>query len=193
MIYFIRHGQTDWNINRCIQGTTDVPLNAVGRAQARALCPEMQALKLDKIITSDLKRAWETAEILNQEIQVPIITDNRLREIHFGQWEGRSVSDLSDSVWHQFFRHPEQVGSEPLTEAFERIKSFFDTTDLSRNTLIVTHSGALRIIAYYLNYPDAKIFDFERYVPYARLSFRNTSLLSVNKDGQLAYLMPEAV
>lgn len=191
MIYLIRHGQTDWNTARRIQGTTDVPLNVVGREQTLLLLPEIKTLKLDKIFVSNLRRAQETAEILNREIQVPIVTDERLREVCFGEWEGRSVLDLSDSVWHQFYRHPDQIGSEPLTEVFKRVKSFFETTDLSQNTLIVTHSGTLRIMAYYWEHP--KSFDFETYVPFSRVSFRNTSLLYPDKNGRLSYFESEGV
>ncbi|MBQ7413746.1 MAG: histidine phosphatase family protein [Alphaproteobacteria bacterium] len=191
MIYLIRHGQTDWNTARRIQGTTDVPLNAVGQKQALTLLPEIKALKLDRIFVSNLKRARETAEILNREIQVPIIADDRLREISFGKWEGRSVLDLSDSVWHQFYQHPEQIGSEPLINVFQRVKSFFEATDLSRNTLIVTHSGTLRIMAYYWEHPES--FDFKTYIPFSRVSFRNTSLLCPDENGRLSYFESEGI
>lgn len=66
MIYLVRHGQTDWNIEHRIQGQTDVPLNATGRAQAVELSEKLSNFNIQKIISSDLSRAKETAEIINR-------------------------------------------------------------------------------------------------------------------------------
>ena len=65
MIYLVRHGQTDWNIEKKTQGHTDIPLNGTGKRQAEELAEKIADLKIDRIISSDLLRARETAEIMN--------------------------------------------------------------------------------------------------------------------------------
>jgi len=91
-IWFIRHGQTDWNVQRRIQGATDRELNGTGRRQAERLRDRLQGLSFDAVWSSDLKRARETAEIA-----FPgriINTDARLREMHAGEHEGIVVAEL---------------------------------------------------------------------------------------------------
>ena len=67
MLYFIRHGQTDWNLERKIQGCTDIPLNEKGVLDAEAAAEKVAEIKWDRIISSPLSRARQTAEILNKK------------------------------------------------------------------------------------------------------------------------------
>ena len=91
MIYLIRHGQTNWNAERKIQGQTDIPLNQIGQQQAKDVSEEISKLKIDKIFSSDLLRARETAEIINEKIGAKIEYDKRLREVNYGNYEGIHV------------------------------------------------------------------------------------------------------
>ena len=84
MIYIIRHGQTDWNIENRTQGQTDISLNANGIKQAELITKKIENLKIDNIISSDLKRAYMTAQIINKKFNKTIKTDKRLREFCFG-------------------------------------------------------------------------------------------------------------
>lgn len=85
---FVRHGQTDWNVEGRIQGHTDVPLNAEGIRQAGAICQTLLADHVDYVISSPLTRALKTAAYIAETHQRPIHIDNRLKERSFGSFEG---------------------------------------------------------------------------------------------------------
>ena len=126
MIYLIRHGQTDWNLEKKTQGHTDISLNENGKEQAKLVSRIISNYKIDKIYSSDLLRAKETAEIINENFGLNIILDNRLREINYGDLEGVPRPTLSQDVWDVFNNNPEKLNAEPIISVFNRIKSFFE-------------------------------------------------------------------
>lgn len=87
-LILIRHGQTEWNATGRWQGQADPPLNVVGRAQAQATALELMSQHIDVLISSDLTRARETAEIIGASIGLPVSLEPRLREINLGEWQG---------------------------------------------------------------------------------------------------------
>jgi probable phosphoglycerate mutase len=87
-LLLIRHGETDWNAEHRWQGHADVPLNARGRDQAKALAEELAPEGVDAIYASDLSRARDTAEIVGERLGVPVVLDPDLREIDVGSWDG---------------------------------------------------------------------------------------------------------
>ncbi len=91
---FIRHGQTDYNKNDQWQGSTDNVLNETGIAQAKEAAKKLKGEKFDLIISSPLKRAKKTAEIINEILDLEIVYEENLREQHYGDWEGRNADDL---------------------------------------------------------------------------------------------------
>jgi broad specificity phosphatase PhoE len=91
---FVRHGQTDWNIDDRLQGLIDVPLNATGLDQAQAICKKLLAEHVDVIVSSPLIRALKTASFIAETHQRPIHIDSRLTERNFGAWEGRLGADV---------------------------------------------------------------------------------------------------
>ncbi len=95
-LYFFRHGQTDWNLEGRIQGKNDVPLNDTGRAQAHRLVRPLSRVKIQALISSDLSRARETAEIVagQMQVQCEIKLDSRLREAGFGKVEGMTRQEV---------------------------------------------------------------------------------------------------
>ncbi|MDC0980150.1 histidine phosphatase family protein [Bdellovibrionales bacterium] len=91
-LYIFRHGQTDWNKRGRLQGHTDTVLNATGEEQAQLLGDKLNGLKLQVILSSDLQRAVQTAEIATGG-DVPIVTSEKLREADLGVAEGRFKTD----------------------------------------------------------------------------------------------------
>lgn len=162
MIYLIRHGQTDWNIEKKTQGHSDIPLNERGREQARSLSLIVSELGIDSIISSDLLRARETAEIINKKTGVSLEFDQRLRELNYGDLEGIPRHTLDPSIWDVFNDSPEKLNAEPFAKVFNRIKHMFDELSNKKgNILVVTHGGPLRMIMYYANFRD--YFDKKEY------------------------------
>ncbi len=94
-LYLIRHGETDWNAEKRLQGSIDTELNAVGRAQAEAFIPSLESVGITLIYSSNLKRALQTAEILAHALAVPLSVDERLRECSFGTIEGLTLDELA--------------------------------------------------------------------------------------------------
>ncbi len=93
-LYLIRHGKSTWNQTGRIQGQTDIPLSDEGVKQAEALAKRLKSWKFDRVYSSDLQRAKQTAEFVYPKLE--IILDARLREIHLGKFEGRTWNDMTD-------------------------------------------------------------------------------------------------
>lgn len=108
-----RHGRTAWNFERRAQGQTDVPLDTVGIAQAQEAAPRLAALGPSFIWSSDLSRAWRTAEELASITGLTVVPDERLREIHLGDRQGLTVDEIKRSMPHVWAAV--QSGLEPST------------------------------------------------------------------------------
>ncbi|HEX2859939.1 MAG TPA: histidine phosphatase family protein [Alphaproteobacteria bacterium] len=91
---FVRHGQTDWNVEGRVQGHTDVPLNAEGVRQAASICQTLLENHVDYVISSPLTRALKTAAYIAETHQKPIHIDSRLKERTFGSYEGQRTDEL---------------------------------------------------------------------------------------------------
>ena len=151
ILYLIRHGQTDWNKGRKLQGRTDIPLNENGRAVAELTKEGFKEIPFDMAYTSPLKRARETAEIILSGRDIPIVDDERIIEVNFGEYEGCDF-DLPDEYIQNFFSAPEKYfsihGTETMESIFERMRSFLQdlcqNDDLKDKTILVsTHGAAL--------------------------------------------------
>jgi probable phosphoglycerate mutase len=145
----MRHGRTDWNVRHKIQGRTDIPLNDEGREMAKTAGKECQNIHFDLCYSSPLIRARETAELVLQGRDIPIICDERLREMSFGIYEGIENSfQIPDCPVNELFWNPAQYvaveGGESLEELYERTGSFLKqvvapTLDAGKDILIVGH------------------------------------------------------
>lgn len=134
MLYIIRHGKTDWNEERRMQGRTDIPLNENGRQMAREAAKEYGYINFDICYSSPLKRARETAEILLEGRNIPIIADDRLLEMGFGEYEGTGKDDRpEDSPITDFFEAPEKYQADKGAETFEEL--FRRTGDFLENVV----------------------------------------------------------
>jgi broad specificity phosphatase PhoE len=90
----VRHGRTAWNAKRRFQGRTDVPLDAEGLAQARALAAHLSRERFSISLSSDLSRAADTAEAIGASCGVLVEPEPRLREMRFGEWEGLTWNEI---------------------------------------------------------------------------------------------------
>ena len=102
-LVLIRHGQTDWNATGRWQGQADPPLNEAGRIQARQTALELQAQRSDALISSDLRRAQETAAIIAEALGLEVTLEPRLREVNLGDWQGL-YSDEIRARWPEEMR-----------------------------------------------------------------------------------------
>jgi len=92
--YFLRHGETDWNLQGRMQGHTDIPLNATGEAQAVRAAQALLGLGITRIVSSPLIRAHHTATVAANALQVPLILDEALKERTFGSFEGQVTAEV---------------------------------------------------------------------------------------------------
>jgi broad specificity phosphatase PhoE len=99
-IYLARHGETDWSLEKRMQGRTDIPLNATGEAQAEALAGALAGLKIDRIVSSPLKRAARTAEIIVNRLGLGANFDSGLAERSFGEAEGLCRPEILEKFGH---------------------------------------------------------------------------------------------
>lgn len=172
-ILITRHGQTDWNLLGKLQGQTDIELNDTGRNQAIETGHQIQNKKIDLIITSPLKRAKETAEIINKFFNVPIIEDNRLMERTYGKSEGLTKEEIQEmkkdnpdvnEVWN-YNKNVDFNEIETMKCFCNRIYNFLnDITEKYKNksVLIVTHGGVtVPVKCYFMNYPLENLVDRE--------------------------------
>jgi broad specificity phosphatase PhoE len=144
-LWLVRHGETDWNLEGRYQGQSDIPLNATGLAQARALLPTFAGLPITAIYCSDLQRAAATAGLLGEALGLPVTTHRGLREAGLGRWEGMLFSDIQvvyAAEWAERRRDPLNArppGGETLHEVALRGAAVAD--EITRR-----HSGGQVII-----------------------------------------------
>ncbi len=156
-LYFIRHGQTDWNFERRIQGQIDIDLNDTGREQAAQNALSLHEVRPDiadlAFVASPLSRCCETMEIIRACIGLPrdgYTTDDRLKEIHFGAWQGQHWSDVEKTDPEGAAAHaadpyawrPE--GGESYADLMVRIGQWLATVDL--DMVVVSHGGVSRAL-----------------------------------------------
>jgi broad specificity phosphatase PhoE len=151
-LWLVRHGQTDWNMEGRYQGQADMPLNAAGIAQAEAAAAQLAGGSFAALYSSDLQRALRTAEIIAARLGLPVRRDQRLREIHQGQWQGLLVTEIAAryageiSRFHASPATARAPGGESVGEVAARLWSAAD--DYARahpggKVLVVSHGLAL--------------------------------------------------
>lgn len=150
MLYIMRHGQTDWNLNGQIQGQNDIPLNDTGRAQASNVADRLARFDLEYIISSDLPRAVETANIIGGKLNLRVEYDARLREYDFGILTGMTRRMLDPRSIEVFFKDPTCFNAELFEDTFARVGEFFKSVDYNRNILAITHGGFINFALCYL-------------------------------------------
>ena len=159
-LYFVRHGETDWNLESKIQGRNDIPLNATGISQAEQLAMTLKMSEYDikAIYSSRLKRALVTAEIVGKALGIPPVVKDGLQEMSLGSWEGFTWPQVRETFadeyqcWYQNRRYQVPPGGESYQQLLDRLlpalAQIMEETE--GNALIVTHSAIIMTIMSYV-------------------------------------------
>ena len=163
-IFVVRHGQTEWNVLKKMQGSADIELNEKGLSQAQDTAEMLSNETFDVIFSSPLKRAKQTAKIINNSKGLNIIFDDRLRERNYGEFEGTNKSSFDYNEFWSYEKNIRYEKAENVQDFFKRIYNFLDEI-ISKDynsVLIVCHAGVEKAIECYFNglMPDEKIGPF---------------------------------
>ena len=149
----VRHGETQWNVERRVQGWGDSALTEKGREQADAIGKRLARERFDRLVASDLGRALETARRIGVHCGLPVVTDARLRERSFGVGEGMVYDDIDRAYPDVFSRErattdPDRVipGGESRRQFHDRIHGAFEALareNDGRRVAVVSHGGVL--------------------------------------------------
>lgn len=156
-IFLFRHGETDWNVAERFQGHTDIPLNDKGRSQARGLIPILRAHSIDAILSSDLSRALETAQVIAEALKISVFTDAGLREAHLGAAQGLTYAEIEEQFGTELIQrwrssrvsdadisYPGgETGQKVLQRTFQALESFLKSRPPGRIG-VATHGGVIR-------------------------------------------------
>lgn len=151
-----RHGETVWNIEGRVQGAMDSPLTEKGKLQARGLGKRLQGEGITRIYSSDLPRAMQTADEVRQELGLSeILSSSALRELSFGEWEGKAWWELRNLYPEHFLawdKGPHQVqipGGESMWEVTDRAWEFIQELPkkhAGETIFVVTHGMTLQLL-----------------------------------------------
>lgn len=174
MIYIVRHGETDFNVEGRYGGRIDVPLNENGIKQAKMVSENLKNIKFDKVFSSPLIRAYQTAQIIYKG---EIIKDDRLIERDNGDLEGKLKTEIKDYI---DFNDPNETkyNIESIIDFRNRINNFLDeiTQKYSgENILIVTHAGVgIYARCYFEGEPDSN--------NYQKYKIKNCEVINYKND-----------
>ncbi|MCA9977788.1 MAG: alpha-ribazole phosphatase [Chloroflexota bacterium] len=171
-LLLVRHGETDLNAHHQFQGQMDMPLNDHGRMQAQALHPLLVAEPIAAVYVSDLQRAEETRALVLAGRDIATITDQRLRELNFGAWEGLTYDDIQAqdaaalAAWEADMLNHAPPRGETLAQFAARVQAV--VADIraqyadGETVLVVAHGGVLQLIlCAALNLPPTAYWQFQ--------------------------------
>lgn len=163
ILYIFRHGETDWNRDSRMQGGVDIPLNEAGRAQALRLREFFIRQPVDVVLTSDLSRARQTAEIALGHLNIPMVVEPRIRETNLGDAEGLSHDEFIERFGEDLLEEWRKVGpdgrqarfpggeskAEHLARVLQGLQDFLHSTS-HRRIAVSTHGGSIRRLLHHL-------------------------------------------
>ena len=168
-IYIVRHGQTEWNLLGKTQGHGNSDLTTKVIEQAELLADSMTKYPIDYIYSSDLGRAYQTAEIIGNKLNIEVEKTEALREMNFGTWEGRIIKDIieEDPELYKMWRNEPHLAKIPQGETLSQIKERTDAFIKEINEkydgkhiVLVTHSLCARIML--LSFLDSDVKNIYR-------------------------------
>ncbi len=172
LFYFLRHGETAWNAEGRICGSTDVPLSDAGRRQAQLLACRLKPISVDALYSSPLSRALETARLIGETIGREPVVDRRLAELNYGAWEGRTFEEIkraTPTVYRAWDADPANLAppeGESGVHLIERVTPFLADVaqrHLSGNVVVVCHKTVCRLLACHIM--GVPLSEYRRRVP----------------------------
>lgn len=169
-LWLVRHGQTQANVDGLYSGISETSLTEKGISQAEEVGNMLNYIAFDKVLCSELSRAQHTTQLILQQRNVPVITEPRLNEMNFGDWEMRHHRDLQRldaenySAWCNDWQNVVPKNGEGFQIFSQRVSAFATSLSLlpkQENVLIVSHQGVLSLlIATLLNMPPDSLWHF---------------------------------
>jgi broad specificity phosphatase PhoE len=178
--YVIRHGQTAWNAQSRVMGRGDTPLDAVGESQVLSMAKAIQHFPIQKIYSSPQLRAQQTAQALAVLKGMPVQSDERLSELDFKRWQGKSLAEIKDDEVYisrkkDFFsfKHPEVENYESLMKRVGEFTRQIETKD--GHIAVVSHGDVVKaFIIQLLGISHEAFFQFK---------IQNASCTVLTKEG----------
>ena len=157
LLYIIRHGETDYNVEGRLQGWSDIPLNEKGRKLAEVTGKALKDVPFDLVITSPLERAVETAKLVIGDRKVPFVVDRRIIECGNGEWEGLNKEEIEAKGFGEEYekirtdpmKYKGGPGGETIKQVLKRTAEFLDEILANpqyqdKTILISLHGGSMR-------------------------------------------------
>lgn len=153
-LYFVRHGETKGNKEQKFRGRTDYPLNKNGKIQAKNLRNAIENINFNKIFSSPLKRAYQTAKIISSNSLTKIIKNENINNIDVGDWGGLDknfVKNKYPKLWSTWINNPENIkfpNGENISDLVKRTNIFLENIKKypENNILVVTHRSVLKCL-----------------------------------------------
>ncbi len=189
-LYIARHGETEWNIKRIIQGQSNSNLTPNGIEQAKMLCKDLRDIKFDALYSSDLSRAKQTAEIISLEKQLAISASHLLRERNYGSWQGKPMKEYSENIKQALDKlgdisleerqrikiHEDVESDHEIVSRFITILREVSIINPNKNILVISHGGIMRAFLKSLGY-------FPREIALNPGGFGNCGYMRIECDG----------
>ena len=179
-LYIIRHGETSWNAEGRLQGQTDIPLNENGIRLAKITGEALKEVPFDLAISSPLKRARQTADLVLAGRQVPVLEDARIEELSFGSWEGlgcrKANFEIPSEHFQDFYQDPfhfqTAADGETITQLCARTRAFWDelvsNPDWKDKTILIASMDAPAGVSCTMCMKTRQISGMERFRQTAR-------------------------
>lgn len=151
-IFLVRHGATDWNLQGRCQGATDLDLNEVGVRQAEQIAMSLTNETIHGIYSSDLKRAWQTAQFFSRHHQLPVLIETDVRELDHGALEGLTFAEIKEN-YSQFIQQWRTEPAEIQVPGGERLIDVARRAWNGLNRIVQRHAAKEAIVVVSHNFP----------------------------------------
>lgn len=198
-ILLVRHGETDWNREHRIMGAEAIPINVNGRRQAKELRQAIQGLDIDAVYTSPILRAKETAQILFQGRSLVLQDDDRLVEVNYGDWTGRTFEEIRrDPGYIPYYLRmetPIAPNGDTLQQVQERAMDFFQDVQVNcadQTVVVVSHADWIKcMLMQILEIPFQSMWRFNinnLSVSVIEASSQGSRVICINQRASLVFL-----